>query len=91
MIVIVRYTDLYYIYSNYYDRYFSLKDKHNTRLDFHFMQYSMGSVGCETYTAHTHYFHSHIFSEKFPSVSISDSKTPITLLRNASLPFDDVL
>src|SRR5215217_2501427 len=37
------------------------------------------------------YFHSHAFSEKFPSMSISLSKTPTILLRNASLPAEDVL
>jgi hypothetical protein len=37
------------------------------------------------------YFHSHIFSEKFPSAAISDSKTPTILLRNASLPPEEVL
>jgi hypothetical protein len=37
------------------------------------------------------YFHSHVFSEKFPSASISLSKTPTILLRNASLPPEDVL
>jgi hypothetical protein len=37
------------------------------------------------------YLHSQIFSEKFPSESISASKTPTTLLRNDSLPVDDVL
>lgn len=38
------------------------------------------------------YFHSHSFSEKFPSASISLSKTPTILLRNASLlPAEDVL
>jgi hypothetical protein len=35
-----------------------------------------------TYT----YFHSHIFSEKFPAASISLSKTPTRLLRNDSFP-----
>ena len=45
MIVIVCYTDLYYIYFNYCDRYFSLKDKNITRLDFHLIQNSTGSVG----------------------------------------------
>ena len=37
------------------------------------------------------YFHSHSFSEKFPLASISLSKTPTILLRNASLPAEDVL
>ena len=37
------------------------------------------------------YFHSHAFSEKFPSVPISDSKTPTILLRNANLSPDDFL
>ena len=40
----VCYTDLCYIYFNYCDRYFSLKDKNNTRVDFHLIQNSMGSV-----------------------------------------------
>ena len=37
------------------------------------------------------YFHSQIFSVKFPSVSTSVSNSPTRLLRNASLPVDDVL
>lgn len=37
------------------------------------------------------YFHSQVFSEKFPSVSTSASKTPTALFRDASLPVDDVL
>ena len=37
------------------------------------------------------YFHSQIFSEKFPSASISASKSPTTSLRNDNLPVDDVL
>jgi|SRR6476469_5362701 hypothetical protein len=37
------------------------------------------------------YFHSQVFSVKFPSASITASKTPIRLLRDASLPVDDVL
>ena len=37
------------------------------------------------------YFHSQIFSVKFPSVSTSVSNNPTRLLRNASLPVDDVL
>jgi hypothetical protein len=37
------------------------------------------------------YFHSQVFSEKFPSASISASSTTTKLLRDASLPFDDDL
>jgi len=48
MIEIVYYIDLSYIYFNYCDRYFALKDKNNTRLDFYFMQYSTGSVEYKT-------------------------------------------
>jgi hypothetical protein len=37
------------------------------------------------------YFHSQVFSEKFPSASTSASSTTTKLLRDASLPFDDDL
>jgi hypothetical protein len=37
------------------------------------------------------YFHSHIFSVKFPSISDSASNTPTVLLRNDNLPVDAVL
>ena len=56
MIVIVCYTDLYYFYFNYCDRYFFLKDKNKTRLDFHLLQNSTGSVGCSTLVYVIHFF-----------------------------------
>ena len=37
------------------------------------------------------YFHSQVFSEKFPSASITASKTAMRLLSDASLSVDDVL
>jgi hypothetical protein len=35
------------------------------------------------------YFHSQIFSVRFPSISISASNTPTTSSRNANLPIDE--
>jgi hypothetical protein len=72
MIVIVcYYTDLYYIYFNYCDRYFSLKDKNNTRLDFHLIQNSTGSVRCNTlvYVIHCQGSISHLEQTELISIA----------------------